>query len=251
MYMSIKSKIKSIVNFVEDLFLTNHKCIVCGKEVPDYVKRGLCEKCGGKLKRISGEICSRCGESVVKGNKYCDECKNMDYKFDENHSYAVYDEISGKIVKSLKYSGNKYIAKNIAVMLVEDKKYFEGVDFITFVPIGKERLKEREFNQAEEIANHVSKLAGVPLVSVFEKIKENSHQAGLTRKERVKNIIGTIAVIEEMKETISGKVVLVIDDVFTTGSTLSECAKVLKRSGATKVRTLTFAKTKQNMININ
>lgn len=249
--MSIKSKINDIVNFIEDLFLTSHKCISCGREVPDYVKTKLCETCSKNLSKISGEICVRCGESVVAGNKYCDGCKNMDYKFDENHSYAVYDDISGRVVKSLKYSGNKYIAKNIAEMLFEDKKYFEGVDYITFVPIGRERLKERGFNQAEEIAMHVSKLAGVPIIGTLEKIKENTHQAGLTRKERVKNIVNTIAVREKEKETIKGKVVLVIDDVFTTGSTLSECAKVLKKSGATKVRTLTFAKTKQNMININ
>ena len=251
MYMSVKSKINEIVNFIEDLFLTNHKCIACGKEVSDQIKTGICCACNEKLNKISGEICVRCGESVVAGNKYCDGCKNMDYKFDENHSYAVYDEVSGKIVKSLKYNGNKYIAKNIAVMLFEDRKYFEGVDYIIFVPISKERLKEREFNQAEEIANHVSKLVGVPVISALEKIKENTHQAGLTRKERIKNIVNTIAVSEKEKETIKGKTILVIDDVFTTGSTLSECARVLKRAGADKIKTLTFAKTKQNMININ
>ncbi|MBP3582037.1 MAG: ComF family protein, partial [Clostridia bacterium] len=140
------------------------------------------------------------------------------------------------------------ISKYIANMLLEDKKYFEGVDYITFVPMSKERFKERDFNQAEEIAKDVSAAINIPVISVLEKIKENTHQAGLTRKERIKNIANTIEVKNDESFKIKDKTILVIDDVFTTGSTLSECAKVLKKKGANKVKTLTFAKTRQNMI---
>lgn len=246
--MSVKSKFKELVNFIEDLFLKNHKCICCRKEIPDENKRGICDKCFNSMELFSGELCSKCGEMVVAGNARCDSCKEIEYHFDENRSYAAYGEVSAIIVKSLKYNGNKYISKYIANMLLEDKKYFEGVDYITFVPMSKERFKERDFNQAEEIAKDVSAAINIPVISVLEKIKENTHQAGLTRKERIKNIANTIAVKNDESFEIKDKTILVIDDVFTTGSTLSECAKVLKKKGANKVKTLTFAKTRQNMI---
>ncbi len=246
--MSVKSKFREMINFIEDLFLKNHKCICCRKEIPDDNKRGICEKCFQKLEILSGEICLKCGEPVVKGNTKCDSCKEMDYCFDENRSYSAYLETSAIIIKSLKYNGNKYISKYIANMLLENKKYFDDVDYITFVPISKERLNERDFNQAEEIARGVSAGINVPLVDALDKIKENTHQAGLTRKERIKNIVGTIDVKKSAESVVKNKTVLVIDDVFTTGSTLSECAKVLKKKGVSKVKTLTFAKTRQNMI---
>lgn len=249
--MSVRIKFKEILNFIEDLFLKNHKCICCRKEIPDTVERGICDKCFLGVEVLVGELCSKCGEPVVKGNSKCDGCKEMDYHFDENRSYCSYSNVSANIIKSLKYNGNKYIVKYIATMLLEDKKYFEGVEYITFVPIGKERLKEREFNQAEEIAKEVSKVTSVPIIEALEKVKENPHQAGLSRKERMKNIVGTIAVKDEAVDEIKGKNILVIDDVFTTGSTLSECAKVLKKKGTGKVKTLTFAKTRQNMIKTN
>ena len=191
--MSVKSKFKEFANFIEDLFLKNHKCICCRREVPDENKSGVCDKCLKDFEVLKGECCSKCGEPVVSGNARCDRCKEMDYYFDENRSYASYTGTPAIIVKSLKYNGNKYISKYIANMLLENKKYFEGVDFITFVPMGKERLNERGFNQAEEIAREVSAGVNIPVVSVLEKIKENTHQAGLTKNERIKNIVGTIA----------------------------------------------------------
>ena len=245
--MSIKNKIVEIINFIEDLFLKNHKCICCKKEIPDSNKRGLCEKCFSKVEVFAGDLCSKCGE-VVAGNLLCDSCKDMKYNFDENHSYAVYDEITGTIIKSLKYSGNKYISKYIASMISENKKYFEKVDYITFVPISRERLKERGFNQAEEIANEVSKILNIRVLSMLDKVKENTHQAGLSRNERISNIIGTIEIKKDISNELKGKSVMIVDDVFTTGSTLSECAKVLKANGVARVKTMTFAKTRQNMV---
>lgn len=246
--MGIKTKFKEIVNFIEDLFLKNHKCICCKKEISDENKRGICEKCFAKIEVFSGDLCSKCGEVVVSGNLLCDSCKEIKYDFDENRSYTVYNDVSGSIVKSLKYSGNKYISKYIASMISENKKYFENVDYLTFVPISKDRLKERGFNQAEEIAKEVSKILNVPVLTMLEKVKENTHQAGLSRKERIKNIVGTIEIKKDISNELKGKNVMIVDDVFTTGSTLSECAKVLKIYEVARVKTITFAKTRQNMV---
>ena len=85
--------------------------------------------------------------------------------------------------------------------------------------------------------------------SLLEKVVEHKHQAGLTQKERLENLKDTFSISPENKDKIKGKKILIIDDVFTTGATLSECAKVLKSQKPKSVSSLTFAKTKFNSIN--
>ena len=197
------------------------------------------------LEIIDGTICEKCGEEVASGNKLCDTCKSVHYDFDKSRSFAKYGEIASKIVKRFKYSGKKYYAKHIAEMMATKTENFDNVDFITFVPIGEKRKRERGFNQAEEIAKELSALANIPVINLFHKIGSEKHQAGLSQKERRKNLKGTIVFGADDQENIKGKTILIIDDVFTTGATLSECAGVLRKSKykPNKVFAYTFAKT--------
>ena len=245
--MNFKQMIKKCFCGLEDLFLSNHACICCRREIPDGTEFSLCKNCYDTLDRINGNVCKFCGEKLDGIVVVCDRCKTAKYNFEKNTSFAYYDEIAGKIVKRFKYSSKKYYAAHIARLMIENKEVFEGVDYITFVPIGNKRKRERGFNQAEEIAKEISKLVGIETVELLEKVGSEKHQAGLSQKERMENLSGTIVLKEGKEEFLKGKKILVIDDVFTTGSTLSECAKVLlsKRSAKPKaVLTYTFAKTK-------
>ena len=177
----------------------------------------------------------------------CDRCDGVNYHFKSNRSFVYYDDVSARIVKRLKYSNRKYCARYIAELMCENKKEFEGVDYITFVPIGEKRLKERGFNQAFEIANEISKITGIEILELLKKVGNEKHQAGLTRKERMDNLKDSFVLVEENAKSVKGKNVLVIDDVFTTGATLSECASVLNSKKSLKpkvITTYTFAKTK-------
>ena len=247
--MKILEKLKKMFVSFENMLSDEHSCIACSKEIPDGSEFQLCEKCLKNLDEIDGNICTKCGEKLKDGNMLCDHCKEFDYSFDRNKSICYYTDVSSGIVKSLKYGGRKYYAKHIAKLMTRDKSCFENVDLITFVPIGKKRLRTRGFNQAEEIAKEISKLVGIEVVSLLDKVVEKKHQAGLTQKERLENLKDTFSVCSENKDKIKGKNILIIDDVFTTGATLSECSKVLKIQKPKSVSTLTFAKTKFNSIN--
>ena len=118
---------------------------------------------------------------------------------------------------------------------VRGQRFSNGADFILIpVPLGRKRLKWRGFNQAEEIGKELSKSLEIPLINdVLIKTKENSPQMELTGKEREENILGVFSC--QNKEEIQGKKILLVDDVYTTGATMEECAKVLKSAGAKEI----------------
>lgn len=223
--------------------MTNHKCLCCNKERPDGSPFDLCKNCCDKFVAITGDVCDKCGEMVISGNKICDRCKRTEYYFDKNISFAVYNEVSAKIVKKLKYNGVRFLAREISKMLTQKISEDDEFDFVTFVPLSKNRFAERGFNQAELIAKYFAKINNFKIYDVLNKCENEIHQAGLSAKERMKNISGTFSVKDSAKEIVKGKSVLIVDDVFTTGATLSECAKTLKKAGAIKIFTITFAKT--------
>lgn len=250
--MSFKEKIVDIWNRIENLVLVNHACISCRKEIPDGLEFSLCEDCKNSLEIIGDNFCQICGEEIMEGNRFCDNCKSTKYEFDCSRSYARYLDIESNIVKRFKYSSKKYYAEYIAKLMATNKSYFEGVDYLTFVPIGRKRHKERGFNQAEEIAINLGRLMNIPVLDLLVKTGNEKHQAGLTQKERRENLSGTIKINEEIKSFIKNKTIMIIDDVFTTGSTLSECAKVIKGVRASKPKSVlcyTFAKTAYNSSN--
>lgn len=100
-------------------------------------------------------------------------------------------------------------------------------DLITFVPMHPIPLKKRGYNQSELLANELSKLMGIPCVSTLTKIKNTKPQHSLTAKKRRKNLKGAFRIVD--KKNVSGRCVLIIDDVVTTGTTLGECAKTIQK----------------------
>ena len=242
--MTMKETFTKLVNWFENLFMTNHSCVSCGKEIVDGTKFQICDDCLKNIEIIDGSVCEKCGDKVVAGNKLCNHCKTTDYAFDCNMSFCYYSDVSSRIVKGLKYGKKKYFAKHIAEMMTELGDVFEDVDVITFVPVDAKRRRERGFNQAEEIAKELSRLKNICVKNTLIKLASSKHQAGLTQKERLENLKGSFVLIDEAKECVKGKVVLVVDDVFTTGATLFECSKTLKKAKPAKIKTITFAKTK-------
>lgn len=248
--MKIKEKLANLINWFEDLFMTSHSCLACGREIPDGTKYMLCSDCLNGLDKIDGKLCLKCGEEIVGENvRVCDYCKDREYKFNSNHSCFYYNGVSASIIKNLKYNRRKYYAKPIAEIMAERSEFFENVDVITFVPINKKRRRERGFNQSEEIAKHLSKIFNIPLVEVLKKEKDGKHQASLNQKDRLKNLRNTFKIIPEKASEVRNKRVLIVDDVFTTGATLSECARVIRVCRPLSVNTVTFAKTKFNSLN--
>lgn len=247
--MKFKALMKNLLNKFEDLFMKEHKCICCGREIKDGSKFQLCSHCLSEIEIISGNECDVCGDKLDDSTniKICDRCKNLTYDFDSNKSFCYYTDASAKIVKNLKYNYRKYYAKHIARLMFERKEIFDNIDILTFVPMNRKRKRERSYNQAEEIAIELGRLANIKVKGLLEKIGDGKHQADLSQKDRRENLKGTFCLAEEYKSEIKNKNILIIDDVFTTGSTLHECSGTLKKAKPNKIFCYTFAKTKFNL----
>lgn len=149
---------------------------------------------------------------------------------------------------SFKEDGKKHIGYAFA-RLIEEKfeDIQEDVDYILPVPIGADRLKMRGYNQSEILCRELISTGKVKY-DLLLRPKDTLHQTGLDRKHRMTNLKGAFKVAD--KKLIKGKCILVVDDIYTTGSTLNECALTLKNAGASKVISLTLCRTPINTSNV-
>lgn len=241
----MKELIKEIFDDAfEFLFPSNITCFICGDEVVES-EFCLCPSCEKSLPKID-KHCLKCGSPIYSSANYCLTCKSNKRHFDFARSALIYKDGAARAVQGLKYENEKYlaapIAKIIEVEFLKMEKEVGKFDFIIPIPLSKERFKKRGYNQAELIALELSKLVDVPVeTKCVLRIKDTVSQTKLSFKERQENLDGAFKV--ELKETIKGKTLLLIDDVLTTGSTVSHCAEILKKAGAKAVYVLTFATT--------
>lgn len=224
---------------IDIFFPSNIKCIFCGDE--DY-KHGICDKCLENLPYIKGRTCVKCGGHVLKDEIICHECEKNEHAF--HSSYALFDydgDIKIKI-NQFKQSGAKYLGHTFAHMLSDFyEKLDMKVDLILPMPIHPNRLKERGFNQSEllceVIAKNHPKLVNKDLLI---RIKDTPHQTGLNRDNRLMNLSNAFEITNLKK--VRNKRILIIDDIYTTGSTLDECAFTLLKAGAKSVIGLCLAR---------
>ncbi len=210
------------------------KCVYCGEIIHKAIVP-ICKKCSLNMPVIKGTRCKYCGREQTE----C-FCKLGDYAFVKNISVLKYDGVSSTLVKRMKFGKKPPLAEFMGKEIAQSVKlYYSDIsfDFITFVPMNKYKEIKRRFNQAEVIANTVGNIVGLPVINTLKRKFSFKDQKHKNRKERFKNIKGQFGALSTYKY----KTILLIDDVFTTGATLSECALMLKRAGALQVYTATFA----------
>lgn len=216
------------------------RCIGCGKDVFDEV--GFCDECRAKLPFNNGKTCKRCGVAIDGEEDYCGNCVEEKMYFDRAYSAFVYDGIVRKTILRMKFSACGTYARVFARYLVflAEKQGLQ-YDVVTCVPMSAASYKKRGYNQAELLARGFCDIMDCndKFVVALQKIKDTAPQEKLTKFERKENLIGCFRVADGVD--VKGKRVLLIDDIKTTGSTVNECAKVLKRKGATSVEVLTVA----------
>ena len=215
-------------------------CLGCEKE-----GEWLCVNCEASLSLDNILACPVCHFYNDNG-RCCARCASISY-LDEQRAIMKYSEggLIGKIIHSFKYD---YIEELLPVFVRLMEKYFKNnqivfshIDWIVSVPLHSRRLAERGFNQSALIASEASKLLNKKYMNnLFVRVRYTKIQARLKREDRVKSIKDAFALEKEFD--IKGKNILLIDDVFTTGGTLQECAKLLKQSGAKNVIGLSIAR---------
>lgn len=202
---------------------------------PGKSSRDLCEACFQSLPN-NHFCCYQCAEIFEHQTtlpSLCGHCQNNRPAFDETHAPFVYHETIRFLIKTLKFNAQHKNARLLGALLAESlKKSPEMPECIIPVPLHPSRYRERGFNQSIEIAKTVSKSLNVPLdLSSCQRHRATSHQANLPAKQRRKNLKNAFSV----KSPLDVCHVAIIDDVMTTGATVNELAKVLKKAGVDRV----------------
>ena len=234
--MSFFDKVKSFVR--KYFFNPKWKCNSCGKEI--FEGEYFCPDCEKQLPFNDKAICEHCGRQVVASENYCSTCKESLLSIDKGRSVFVYDKPISAFIKNAKYDNKKYLLELFARYLSSAYlKHYFNADYITYIPMTEKALKKRGYNQSQVLANLVGLKVNVEVIGCLEKTKETDRQAKLTKLERLKNLEGAFKVVK--RKEIKDKVILIIDDVTTTGATAENVAKRLKNAGAKTVYLLTVA----------
>jgi competence protein ComFC len=220
-------------------------CVVCSADID--ARRYLCVDCSGKALRIKPPFCDRCSEpfaGAITGTFACANCAHRALHFDA--AVAAYRSrgIVRKLVHEFKYRRRFHLRHPLADWLSEtlEDPRLRGrrFDIIVPVPLHPARQRERGFNQAQLLAELLSAKISVPLRGALERIRYTTTQTAFDRAERMENLRDAFRLRKKMN--VRDLRVLLIDDVLTTGSTLSECARVLKKAGAISVHAATTAR---------
>ncbi len=229
-------KNNQLLNF--DVFtrtLLKQNCLLCAS--PQANGHALCGACLADLPRHPATSCPQCG--LASDSNLCGSCISSPPDFDATAAVFLYAYPIDTMMQRYKYGCMLNLSQTFG-QLLSDKILLESVDLVIPMPMHPARIKERGFNQAHEIAkvltkNHAEKL---DYKSVIRQ-KLTPPQASLPLKERVKNIKGAF----KANGDFSGKRIAIIDDVMTTGASLNELAKTLKKAGASHVECWVIART--------
>ena len=230
------------------LFVKEYTCIVCDRELPKTSRYRICNHCYvTRLEPIGESACLKCGKMFFSEEQYCLDCQNHEKSFDRAIAPLAYSGAAASLVMNLKFHGKKHLADAMARFMT-DKILETGIvaDVVLPVPLHPQRKKERGFNQSELLAKEIAYALHLPLdttsaVRVKDTLVSSKLQGG--RRAREENMKDAFSVSD--KNAIKDKIVLVVDDVLTTGSTMNELSSALKKAGAKKVYGITFATTRE------
>lgn len=220
-------------------------CIGCQRDTDPGSH--LCAACTQTVRRIEPPFCERCSnpfDGAITQAFHCSNCAGRSLPF----ACAVAPFLSRGIVRecihAFKYTHAHYLcgqlADWIAEGLADPRMTAHPFDALVPVPLHPVRRREREYNQAEEICRELSRRRGCPVWPVLRRIRRTPTQTRLDREERMENLRGAFQVGDTAR--VKDQHLVLVDDVFTTGSTAEECSRMLRRAGAASVRVLSVAR---------
>jgi competence protein ComFC len=220
-------------------------CVVCSADVERH--EYLCEGCRGRAPRITPPFCAKCSEpfsGAITQPFGCANCEHRTLHFDSAISAYRSRGLVRQLVHALKYGHQRHLRHPLAEWLGETlndpRLHGRRFDLIVPVPLHPARERERGFNQATLLAELLAHRVAVPLRLALERIRYTKTQTAYDRAERMENLHDAFRLRKNLN--VRQLHVLLIDDVLTTGSTLSECARVLKKAGALSVYAATAAR---------
>jgi len=220
-------------------------CTICGRSI--RVNEYLCDRCETKVTRIVAPFCQKCSEPFegsITGAFTCANCAHRTIYFDAAVAAYRGRGIVRQIVHEFKYARQLHlrhlIARWLHAALDDERLCGHRFDVIVPVPLHPTRQRERGFNQAGLLGDLLSAQTSIPAKPVLERIRYTTTQTALDRSERMENLHNAFRL--RKNADVRGLRVLLVDDVLTTGSTLNECARILKRAGAFSIHAATAAR---------
>jgi len=187
---------------------------------------------------VGSPFCGRCGLPTAFATFVCEECKNVDFGFQSARAPLKYDGVGKQVVHALKYRGYKRVVGRLAAPLMVQVVGEDHFDAVVPVPLHSSRLRKRGFNQAELLARGVAEKMKATVSDTLEVVRSTRDQVELSAAQRRANVAGAYTATKPLR----GKILL-IDDVFTTGATMSACAGTMVRAGAKEVHALSLCRT--------
>ena len=210
------------------------RCVGCSRRASDV----LCQGCFEALPFVGRPFCERCGTPTAFAVYGCGECRERDFEFHGAQAPLRYEGVGKELVHALKYKGYLRVVEKVMAPLMANSLDGDRLDLVVPVPLHRSRLAKRGFNQARLMAESLAKRINTPVSDKIKAVRRTRDQIELSADARRTNVAGAYA----PRGPVAGRVLLV-DDVFTTGATLSECAGVLRRAGAGEVYALTLCRT--------
>ena len=221
------------------------RCLSCGSVVAG--EGALCPPCWGRLAFIGAPHCVCCGLPFafeVAADSLCGECLRAEPAFDRARSALRYDDTSRPLVLAFKHGDGTHAAPAFARWMAQAAgELLREADVVVPVPLHRWRLLRRRYNQAALLARCLAAPVGKPMAAgLLLRRRRTPSQGGLSRAGRIANMRGAFAVSARDSGGFRDRSVLLVDDVMTTGATVGECARVLRRAGAARVDVVTLAR---------
>ena len=229
------------------------RCVVCMRflwKAPLTKKSdslSFCPDCLADFRHIASPLCPVCGApftSEVKEDHLCEDCLRKRPFYEATFAPYRYEGAILTAIHRLKYGSKSFLAEALGPLLARfmESRFRESGDLLTVpVPLHPKRMRERGFNQSLLLARYVARGVSADLDFLsLKRVRYTLPQTRLAKKERQKNVRGAFQL--KNREAIEGKTILLVDDVITTGNTLNECARILKKGGAGKVFGVSLAR---------
>ena len=223
------------------------ECVHCGRLLDYRNREFLCPVCRELITPIQHPLCDQCGRPLSGEMEYsiiCSDCRENPPRFRRARSAFLLTGAGKSMVLRYKYSSNPYLSNPAIERLFQagrEEYSWSDYDLIIPVPLHPRKARERGFNQSGVLSEGLSRRTGIKVLKRgLIRTRYTKTQTRLSRKERMKNVKGVFRV--SVPADLNGKYVLLIDDVYTTGATVNECARVLVKAGAEAVDVLTLAR---------
>jgi competence protein ComFC len=219
-----------------DLF-TPARCVGCDRPV-SFRDNHLCGACRNGIVFLSGS-CPVCSGELLDGT--CEACRERHWYFDKNLAVAEYSGIIKNVIAGLKFRKIRGLHAVLGSLALKKLgRYPHRASIITWVPMNTKKKWDRGFNQSELIARYLSRRTGIPCGNLLRETRKSGTQRNLGLRNRFINTLGRYMAVPGAMP--NGASVLLVDDVFTTGATINECARQLREAGAMEVLSLTTAR---------